>query len=77
LKDSKKFSAVFFLLYNNTKEKVENMKIKCVKGKQYKKVLFREGEEYDGHRVNDNWWAVDAIGISDDDFNDMFEMIDE
>ena len=53
------------------------MKIKCFKTYIKRNISFKEGEEYNGNQVNENWFCIDAIGIVKDDFNEHFEMIDE
>ena len=44
----------------------------CVKTLQTKHITFREGETYDGNKVNDTWWSVDAVGVKNEDINTYF-----
>jgi hypothetical protein len=50
------------------------MRIKCIKELQTKHMTFRENETYDAQKVNENWYCVDAVGISSEDFNKHFQL---
>ena len=47
--------------------------VQCVKQYQKKGYVFKEGESYKGCQVNDNWWVIDAVGITLDEFKNYFE----
>lgn len=36
------------------------------------KYTFREGEKYNGNKINDKWWCVDAIGVETKSFDEYF-----
>ena len=46
---------------------------KCVKEHKTKYHTFTPGEEVEASKINDNWWIIDAIGISKDDFDKCFK----
>jgi len=51
-----------------------NMKVICTKELQTKHTTFKENEEYNAQKVNENWYCVDAVGISSEDFNKHFQL---
>lgn len=50
----------------------EYMKVKCIAEFSKGKVTFRCGEEYSGTMVNKDWYCVDAVGVSREDFEKCF-----
>ena len=48
------------------------MELICIKGLETKHINFREGEEYVGAMINDNWYVVEAVGIRAEDFHVHF-----
>jgi hypothetical protein len=46
----------------------------CTKTLQTKHMTFKEGETYQGYKLNRRWWVIDAIGVSADDFGKNFVM---
>ena len=42
-----------------------------------KNSIFREGESYYANIINENYWVVDSLGITADDFLMHFEILDE
>ena len=53
------------------------VKVKCIEQFSTLSMTFRTGEEYTGSTVNENWWVVDSIGISAEDFTMHFEIQEE
>ena len=51
------------------------MKIKCIKPLHNPIFNFDEGETYQGNKINDNWYCIEAVGISKEEFDEHF--IDE
>ena len=51
-----------------------NMKVKCIKEFATKHTTFRVNEEYDAQKVNENWYCVEAVGISNDNFHNHFKL---
>ncbi len=51
------------------------MKVKCIADFSKGKVAFRCGEEYSGAMVNDDWYCIDAVGVSREDFERCFVWI--
>ena len=51
-----------------------NMKVKCIKEFATKHTTFRVNEEYDAQKVNESWYCVEAVGISNDNFHNHFEL---
>lgn len=38
-------------------------------------IVFKSGTEYKASKINDNWWLVDQIGVSSEDFKKYFKDI--
>ena len=38
-------------------------------------ITFKSGDNYQGSKINDNWWIIDQIGISLEDFKKHFKDI--
>ena len=53
------------------------MKIVCTEELKTRLMTFRPGEEYIANIINDNWTLVDSVGVSSEDFNLHFEVVDE
>lgn len=51
--------------------------VKCKKELQTKHQTFKVGEEYEASKINDNWWLIDTVGVSNDDFTTCFDKIEE
>ena len=50
------------------------MKINCIKELQTKHITFKEGENYAGNRVNNNYWIVDSVGVETKVFEEHFNV---
>lgn len=46
-----------------------------IERKNSSKYTFREGERYNGNKINDNWWCIDSVGVDASVFDKYF--IDE
>ena len=44
--------------------------------KEYRKD-YKPGEEYEASKINDNWWLIDTVGVSKEDFNKCFDKIEK
>ena len=51
------------------------MNVRCLEQMQKGGVTFRTGETYFAGEVNDNWYVVDSIGFTAEDFHLHFEQI--
>ena len=49
------------------------MRIKCVKDLHGPVFNFDEGNEYNGSKVNENWYCIEAVGVSSEEFDEHFE----
>lgn len=38
-------------------------------------ITFKSGEEYQASKINDEWWLIDQIGVSVEDFKKHFKDI--
>jgi hypothetical protein len=52
-------------------------RVMCIEKLTIRNFTFREGEEYIGNIVNDNYWIVETVGIPTDEFTLHFEVIEE
>ena len=59
------------LIFNNIKY---DMKVKCIKELTTKHTTFRENEEYDAQKVNEDWYCVEAVGIKSENFSKYFKL---
>ena len=50
------------------------MRINCIKELQTKHITFKEGENYAGNRVNNNYWIVDSVGVETKVFEEHFNV---
>ena len=56
-------------------------KVQCIK--EYKvdrkigAITFKQGEEYEASKINDNWWLIEQFGVSVEDFNKYFDKIEK
>jgi hypothetical protein len=44
------------------------MKVRCIEDLITKHHTFKKDEEYEAHKINNNWECVDAVGIKTDKF---------
>lgn len=51
--------------------------VKCKSELKTKHQTFKSGEEYEASKINDNWWLIDTVGVSKEDFNKCFDKIEE
>ena len=51
--------------------------VKCKSEHQTKHQTFKPGEEYEASKINDNWWLIDTVGVSKEDFNKCFDKIEK
>ena len=53
--------------------------VKCVKDftleRKSGNITFKGDAEYKASKINDNWWLIDQIGISNEDFKKYFKDI--
>lgn len=54
-----------------------DMRVKCIKELQTRHMTFKENEEYDAQKVNENWYCVDAVGIGSDVFGKHFQPLEK
>ena len=45
---------------------------KCIKELKTKSFTFKEGETYNGAKVNEHWHCIEAVGVKVEDFNEHF-----
>jgi hypothetical protein len=51
--------------------------VQCIK--EYKidrktgTITFKQGEEYEASKINDNWWLIEQFGVSTEDFKKYFK----
>lgn len=38
-------------------------------------VTFKSGDNYNASKINNNWWLIDQIGVSTEDFQKHFKDI--
>lgn len=38
-------------------------------------ITFNAGNEYKASKINDNWWLIDQVGVSNEDFKKYFKDI--
>jgi hypothetical protein len=73
---------------NTMKDIVESIKktnyselhdVKCVKEYKIERktggMTFKQGEEYEASKINDNWWLIEQFGVSSEDFKKYFKDI--
>lgn len=51
--------------------------VKCKSELNTKHQTFKSGEEYEASKINDNWWLIDTVGVSKEDFNKCFDKIEK
>jgi hypothetical protein len=55
--------------------------VKCVKEYKIERktggMTFKQGEEYEASKINDNWWLIDTVGVSKEDFGKCFDKIEK
>ena len=51
--------------------------VKCIKDIQTKHQTFKTGETYEASKINENWWLIDTVGVSKEDFAQCFEKIEK
>ena len=50
------------------------MKALCTKKLKNKYTTFKKGEVYRVEKINNNWYLVEAVGVSCEDFNNYFNI---
>lgn len=52
-------------------------KVKCVKEfnieRKTRTYSFKKDIEYNASKINDNWWLIDQIGVSSEEFKKYFK----
>lgn len=57
-----------------SEERIINLSVKCIKEFETKYHKFNTNEtDLKANKINDNWWLIDSIGISDEDFKKHFK----
>ena len=51
--------------------------VRCIEQISLGGVTFKAGENYTGNTINKDWWVVDSVGITTDDFHLHFEELEE
>ena len=51
--------------------------VRCTEQITVNNTTFRTGEEYTAGNVNGRWWIIDSVGLTNEDFNLHFEVIEE
>ena len=51
------------------------MNVRCLEQIQKGAVTFRTGETYFAEEINENWYAVDSLGFTTEDFHLHFESV--
>lgn len=51
--------------------------VKCKSELKTKHQTFKPGEEYEASKINDNWWLIDTVGVSKEDFGKCFDKIEK
>ena len=53
--------------------------VKCIKdlaiNRKTNSNMFNKNTEYKASKINDNWWLIDQIGVSSDEFKKHFKDI--
>ena len=53
--------------------------VKCIKdltvNRKTSSNMFNKNTEYKASKINDNWWLIDQIGVSSDEFKKHFKDI--
>lgn len=52
-------------------------KVECTNELQTKYQPFKKGETYEASKINENWWLIDTIGVSKDDFGKYFKKLEK
>ena len=76
------------MIYNNMKTIIESIKktnysewhdVKCIKELTIERKTgtntFKVDTEYKASKINDNWWLIDQIGVSSEEFKKHFKDI--
>lgn len=56
-------------------EREAKMNVRCLEQIQKGVVTFRTGETYFAEEINDNWYVVDSLGFTTEDFHLHFEAV--
>ena len=51
--------------------------VRCIEQISLGGVTFKAGENYTGNTINEEWWVVDSVGITTEDFHLHFEELEE
>ena len=53
--------------------------VKCIKDfkieRKTRSMTFKQGEQYEASKINDNWWLIDQIGVSSEEFKKYFKNV--
>ena len=52
------------------------LNVTCIEQLQTKHLTFKPGEMYNANQINEHWWVVDSVGVSVEDFNLYFEVVE-
>ena len=63
--------------YINEEKHSEWWMVKCKLEHKTKHQTFKPGEEYEASKINDNWWLIDTVGVSKEDFSKYFDKIEK
>jgi len=53
------------------------LKVKCIEQLQTKHLTFKPGEIYNASQINEDWWIIDSVGVSVENFKLYFEIIED